>query len=515
MITGGHRAIIVGFLSQNLTTMAVAVAFSMAWLEAEAGSGNEPDHARERLAGFRDQLYGCLARRPDALFELADAVLGRQGRVCMLAELSLEPECRRGHGAVYDALNCGDVQVARLRWALAGLPLPPWPDGRIRLAVDVSNWLRPDAVTSPERLFCHCYGRGKNSAQMIPGWPYSFVAALEPGRSSWTRPLDVVRLGPADDLTVVTAGQVRGVIERIIAAGHWRQGDPDILVIFDAGYEPARLAWLLGDLPVQVIGRLGSNRVLRQPPPPRGPGQIGRPPRHGCELKLADPATHPEPDVATTSQTSRYGTATASAWHQMHPKLYARGAWAGHDGKLPVIDGTLIQLTVDHLPHDHHPKPVWLWTSHATASHGEVDTVWQAFLRRFDIEHTFRFLKQTLGWSAPKLREPAAADRWTWLIIAAYTQLWLARGLTGDLRLPWQRPARAERQTPARVRRGFRNIHGTLPSPAAAPKPGKPGPGRPPGSKNRHPATRHDVGKTTSKKKQTKKTNTTAPDQTG
>ena len=385
MITGGHRAIIVGFLSQNLTTMAVAVAFSMAWLEAEAGSGNETDHARERLAGFRDQLYGCLARRPDALFELADAVLGRQGRVYMLAELSLEPECRRGHGAVYDALNCGDVQVARLRWALAGLPLPPWPDGRIRLAVDVSNWLRPDAVTSPERLFCHCYGRGKNSAQMIPGWPYSFVAALEPGRSSWTRPLDVVRLGPADDLTVVTAGQVRGVIERIIAAGHWRQGDPDILVISDAGYEPARLAWLLVDLPVQVIGRLGSNRVLRQPPPPRGPGQMGRPPRHGCELKLADPATHPEPDVATTSQTSRYGTATASAWHQMHPKLYARGAWAGHDGKLPVIDGTLIQLTAGHLPHDHHPKPVWLWTSHATASPGEADTVWQAFLRRFDI----------------------------------------------------------------------------------------------------------------------------------
>ena len=42
----------------------------------------------------------------------------------MLAELSLEPECRRGHGAVYDALNCGQVQIARLRRALAGLPLP-------------------------------------------------------------------------------------------------------------------------------------------------------------------------------------------------------------------------------------------------------------------------------------------------------------------------------------------------------------------------------------------------------
>ena len=100
---------------------------------------------------------------PDVLFEVCDAVLCKPDRVHMLAELSLEPECRRGHGAVYDAVNCGRVQVARLRRALAGLPLPAWPDGRIRLAADVSSWLRPDAETSPERLFCHCYARGRGT----------------------------------------------------------------------------------------------------------------------------------------------------------------------------------------------------------------------------------------------------------------------------------------------------------------------------------------------------------------
>ena len=91
---------------------------------------------------------------------------------------------------------------------------------------------------------------------MIPGWPYSVIAALEPGRTSWTLPLDAVRLGPADDATAVTAAQVREVTGRIIAAGHWRDGDPDILVIFDAGYDLTRLAWLLRDLPVEVLGRL-------------------------------------------------------------------------------------------------------------------------------------------------------------------------------------------------------------------------------------------------------------------
>ena len=138
------------------------------------------------MLAFRRELYRCFSRRPDGLAELADAVLCADGPVHTLAGLSLAPEHRRGHGAVYDAVNSGRVQIGRLRRSLAGLPLPAWPDGRIRLAVDVSNWLRPDAETSPDRLFCHVYGRGKGQAQMIPGWPYSFVAALEPGRTSWT-----------------------------------------------------------------------------------------------------------------------------------------------------------------------------------------------------------------------------------------------------------------------------------------------------------------------------------------
>jgi DDE superfamily endonuclease len=98
-------------------------------------------------------------------------------------------------------------------------------------------------VTGPERLFRHVYGRGKGQAQMIPGWPYSFVAALEPGRTSWTAVLDAVRLGPDDDETEVTAVQVREVVTRMIAAGHWRAGDPDMLIVSDAGYDVTRLAW--------------------------------------------------------------------------------------------------------------------------------------------------------------------------------------------------------------------------------------------------------------------------------
>src|SRR2546430_12106049 len=124
-------------------------------------------------------------------------------------DLSLTAEHRRGHGALYDGINHGRIEVDRLRVALAGLPIPRAAQGRIVLAVDVSAWLRPEAPTSAQRLFCHVYGRGKNQAQLIPGWPYSFVAALETGRTSWNAVLDAVRLRPADDATAVAAAQFR------------------------------------------------------------------------------------------------------------------------------------------------------------------------------------------------------------------------------------------------------------------------------------------------------------------
>jgi hypothetical protein len=254
------------------------------------------------LSRFRRDFHACLTARCDELFELTDAVLCAGAPVTTLAGLSLAPEHRRGHGALYDAVNQGRINVGRLRRCLAALPLPRAADGRLMLAVDVSNWLRPGAATSADRMFCHVYGRGRGQAQMIPGWPYSVIAALEPGRTSWTAVLDAVRLGPGDDETAVTAAQVRDLITRLIEAGHWHDGDPPILVIFDAGYDVTRLAWLLADLPAELLGRLRSDRVMQLPAPPRPPGTVGRPRKHGSELALAGPATWPAPQVTTSKR---------------------------------------------------------------------------------------------------------------------------------------------------------------------------------------------------------------------
>jgi hypothetical protein len=177
----------------------------------------------------------------------------------------------------------------------------------------------------------------------------------------------------------------------------------------------------------------------------------------------------------------------------MHPKVFCRGHWAIFD-RPPIVKGSVIRVDVEHLPKptSRAKKTLWLWWS----GNGEPDLerCVRAYLRRFDIEHTFRFAKQSLGWTTPKVQTPEQADRWAWLVAAALTELRLARGLVSDLRLPWEKPLDPMKLTPARVRRGFRRLRATLGSPASPPKSRTPGPGRPKGTR-KPPRTRYPAVK--------------------
>jgi hypothetical protein len=115
------------------------------------------------LSRFRLDFHACLTARADELSELADAVLCADGPVRTLAGLSLAPEHRRGHGALYDAVNHGRISIGRLRRSLAGLPLPRAADGRLVLAADVSNWLRP--ARPPARTGCSATFTGGGKAR--------------------------------------------------------------------------------------------------------------------------------------------------------------------------------------------------------------------------------------------------------------------------------------------------------------------------------------------------------------
>jgi hypothetical protein len=431
------------------------------------------------LIEFREDFFASLSSWGDALFELTDAVLCAPGAVSSVPSLSLEPVFRRSHGSVYKALAQGEIDSEALRQALADARPADWP---LIFAVDSSTWDRCDAETSPERGFYYSASKHSAGQPIVAGWSYQWICQLNWDPDSWTAPLDATRIPPTADSTQATIDQVRALVDRL-------PDDNDApMFVLDAGYDPIALTDGLADTRAQVLVRIRSDRVFYADPAKVNTAGAGRPRRHGRRFGLSDPGRTPRPHAELRTQDSRYGSITVRAWRNLHPKLAGRGRWASNNAP-PIVRGTVIRVDVEHLPKPTRAiKTLWLWWS--GPGEPDLDMCWRAYLRRFDIEHTNRFTKNTLGWITPSLRTPNQADRWTWLIVAAYTQLRLGRGLVEDLRLPWERPRDPAQLTPTRVRRGFRRLRATIGTPASPPKSDTPGPGRPKGTQ-RPPRTRY------------------------
>src|SRR5207249_6983446 len=313
------------------------------------------------LREFRARLYRCLTARADALFDLCDAILRADHAVTSLVQLSLVPEFRRGHGALYDALAAGQVDEEALAALLTGT-LPQLVDGpealawvsehdtidyrlldqalaglpageaaavreacarwrRLRFAVDATPYPRPDAKCSPERGHVHhdaC--RCDSTRKTIPGWEYQFAAALGHLRTAWAALVDAERTTPATR-TRQTPRPVKNLLRRLHAAGPGGRGAP--LVIMDAGYSAAALTAALAGQPVHLLIRLASGSVFYADPA-TWPGQQGRPGKHGMPVTSHnDPdQANPEPgETLVLPDTPRYGTVRVGAWREVHPLI--------------------------------------------------------------------------------------------------------------------------------------------------------------------------------------------------
>ena len=133
----------------------------------------------------------------------------------------------------------------------------------------------------------------------------------------------------------------------------------------DAGYSAAALTAALAGQPVHLLIRLASGSVFYADPI-TWPGKKGRPGKHGMAVACGNNPgqANPEPDeTLVLPDTPRYGTVRVGAWREVHPLIHGdRGYFAGWDGKLPVLRGTVLRVTVEHLPDGRAPhKTMWLW----------------------------------------------------------------------------------------------------------------------------------------------------------
>jgi hypothetical protein len=436
-------------------------------------TARDPLASLDALRAFRAAVYAAFGRRRDALFEIMDA-LASAAAVASPVHLSLEAVHRRGWGSFYAALAQGEIPGEAIEALLAEYPLAEAASGPAIYGVDTSVWPRCDAETSPGRGFYHHSSRHSAGQPIVAGWSFQWVAQLSLTRDSWTAPLSARRVPPGTNVNQAAAAQIQAVVARRPAAAD--PADPATgqmpLFAFDGGYDSVQLAEHLygaagGDgasgVAVTIVVRLREGRCFYADPPPppataNGQRRGGRPRRHGRKLACADPTTWWAPDTEHTEDDLPYGHVRVRAWAGVHGKVQNH-ARRGTRGPAPMQRGTLVLVEVERLPHQTRaPKPLWLWWQGPPGTVPDLALVWRAYIHRFDLEHTLRFSKQSLDWTTLRVRHPEAAERWTWLVVLAYTLLRLARPGVADQRLPWERRLPTGRLTPYRVRRAFPHL---------------------------------------------------------
>jgi DDE superfamily endonuclease len=410
------------------------------------------------LARFRGELYQrVLSLRRDALFELLDAVLTDE-QATSLVRHSLAPCFRRGWASAPDALSDGSLDVAALRRLFAATMPAVRVDERVLWVLDGTLWPRPAAKTSPERTWGRFVTGGTPESGIVGGWEYQWLVVVPEASGSWVLPLEVGRRGPqAGTATQVAIAQVRAA-----QAARGAEG-PRPLLLLDSHYDVPDL--VQADLGLDVLARLASNRRFHRPPEPRASGP-GAPRKHGPVFRCHDPATHGVPDRTQTNADPTYGQVTVDVWERLHAQ------------PTPHVEVTVLRVRLARLPRrEQPPQPLWLvW--HGGSLPDDLRTVWRWYQRRFAVEHAFRLLKHDLGWTTIRPRAPLTADRWSWLLAAGLWQVWLARALVAETRLPWERRQPPAARSPGRVRRGLAAILLALGTPARLPQPRGKSPGR-------------------------------------
>jgi hypothetical protein len=392
----------------------------------------------ERLKDFRQAAYELLVTAKDATFELMDAVMTTRNASC-LAEFSLSPLFNRQWSSIYEALqDCRPDRKKLMELYQKQLEQQVPATEHILVALDHTAWGRPDAKTLKDRT--HEYQRGS-----IVGQGYSTIAWIPEAQGSWALPLLHERISSGSSPILQAASQLKLVCEQSIHP---------VLAVLDREYGNATWVLAQADIQADCLMRVRKNACFWSAPPAYS-GR-GRPRKHGQKMRLNDPTTWFQTDVAIfIDEHPELGQVRVRQWLDLH---FYRAA--GQRVNLILVERMKPMSNGQPFP------PLWLvWVGERTLP---LETVWFKYLRRFGVDHWYRFAKQRLHWTLPNLRTPEQSERWSDLMPLMSWQLWLARDLVIEKRLPWQ--SASINLTPGRVAQSMLSVLVDIGTPTKLPK---------------------------------------------
>ncbi len=465
----------------------------------EQGIAHKFQESIAQLEKFRQDLYQYFSKRADTLMDLVDALAGNTAARSP-AELSLSALFRREYSSVYDGIEnlfvASDPEKAAeerqtqeqgLMRLIAGTLTQPKERKFWLFGIDVTPIPRRFAETLADRKYIHQPNTLQGNKPVTVGHDASVLAALpekeNPMDAPWVVPLSIRRVTSDEKASQVGAEQIRLVVTDENLPFHKAL----CVNTEDSAYSGVAHLGAVVDLENLVtIARLPGNRVVyRQPEPPtKERRRVGHPTWYGKPFALKDPETWGPPDEETqTSFTTRAGrtyTVELQGWRDLlrrgkkdipmyqHPFTLVRARVLDADGK-PI-----------------HQRELWLLVIGERRSELSLVEIWEAYGRRYDLEHFFRFGKQRLLLTAFQTPEVQYEENWWQIVQLAYVLLWLSRNVATNLPNPWERylpQAQNGVASPATTQRDFGRIISQIGTPADAPKRRGNSPGRRKGTK--------------------------------
>jgi hypothetical protein len=390
----------------------------------------------EAFQTFRQEAHRLLTKAKDATFELMDAVMTTR-QASSLAEFSLSPLFRRQHSSTYEAIEDSRPQRNRL----ARLYIEQIPKAEYSVfVIDRTNWSRTDAKTLKDRTYQH-----QQQSTVVAGQGYSTIAWLPESGGSWALPIRHERITSWESPIRKAGWQIKQVVKHL---------EHRALVLLDREYGNAQ--WVLETAAldnIECVMRIRSNTCLWTAPPPYS-GR-GCPRKHGQKFQLKNPETWITPARVLELTESICGKVRVTMWTGLHfypaPK---------HPVNLILVE------RLDATRNGRLMPPLWLvWTGKHTLS---LEEIWHQYLRRFGIEHWYRFAKQRLHWTMPSFATPEQSERWSDLMPLMTWQLWLAQDLVSEFRLPWQ--SATVKLSPGRVAQSMFSLLLKIGTPTSPPK---------------------------------------------
>lgn len=392
---------------------------------------------KERLIDYRNKLYQLFPKRKDAIFELMDANTASNKACPSVVQLSNSEFFTRQYPSITDALTDG---LAAAQWD--NIQTLVWEFtqskekvGYHRFVIDCTPNDRLHARTLEDRSIVHKANPAPGNKPICAGHEYSSVVYLPTGHSEerkrWVVPLATQRVLSTQKGPEIGMKQLSTMLNDL--------GLEDVFTvsIADSAYATEACRQISAELKEHVhIARLRNNRNVFELLPAQAKTR-GRKKVFGEKMTLNNPTSffkHDEQlNVAKISRSGSPLSLQIKGWNTV--SFRGSTKFKAHQHPFRLIQ--VIMLNEHDRPI--FKKPLWLaifGDKRLTLSLQEcVDN----YSDRYDIEHYFRFAKQSLRMESFQTSDTEHEEHWWKLCALCYCQLYLSNELTQAVPEPWER----------------------------------------------------------------------------